>query len=369
MSSTLRTGFAAALAVAALVVAGIIGVAATRSPKAVSSANPSTVAQVTDAIPPYRSPSQAPLPTPPAEVEDTSPLTEAWLSPTQTIVAPPVTPGVSALPPVSRRSESPFKPIAPKTSGGSSDNHIEAKSESRTPLEPGKLVYGDYRKQSIEGFNVYVSQTTFEESEKAGGKPLEVLQQELADVCKVSPARLLKALRTIKIFVEWDHVEPEVPGVLAVFYGGRGEFLLLTGVLPQKAGHITVFSMKKIAEEKDLPGDRKKRVVLLHELAHAVHYYALGMDNPFIQNAYDQAMARGLYRDVENLMGKRGRAYAAKNEHEYFAELSSAYLDHCGYYPFDRQQLKEYDSVGYALMRQVWGDPERIGPRRTAKGR
>lgn len=187
-----------------------------------------------------------------------------------------------------------------------------------------------------------------------------MLRQELADIVRVAPPNLLKPLRTIKIFVEWDHVEPAVPGAIAVFYGGRGEFLLLTGVLPQKAGHITVYSLKKITEAKDKLGDAKKQVFLLHELAHAVHYYALGMDNPFIQNAYDQAMARGLYKSVDDALGKKRRAYAASSEHEYFAEITCAYLDRCNYFPFDREDLRGYDTVGYALMRQVWGEPERL---------
>lgn len=365
MSSTLRTGLAAASAVAALAVAAVIALGL-RAPTKPSRpiVPPMVVSRDLEPVPPYRTASQAPLPKPPVEVKD-APLVEASLSSTPDGRAPSVVPVAPDLPPVSRERKTPPEPVIQKgTPSEETGQKVEMKAEAKPALEPGKVVYGDYRKQAIEGFTAYVSQTAFDESEKVGGRPLEVLQEELADVVKVAPPNLLKPLRTVKVFVEWDHVEPKVPGAIAVFYAGRGEFLRLTGVLPQKAGHITILSLRRVAKERDAFAENKRRVVILHELAHAVQYYALGDDNAFIRNAYEQAMTRKLYLDVENLLGNRGRAYASTNEYEYFAELSSAYLDRCTYYPFTRDDLKTYDTVGYALMRQIWGDPERLKAKR-----
>src|SRR5205085_11538030 len=47
-----------------------------------------------------------------------------------------------------------------------------------------------------------------------------------------------------------------------------------------------------------------------------------------------------------------------------------AYLDRCAYYPFTREDLKEYDPAGYALMARIWGntDPRSTEAKRTMKG-
>jgi hypothetical protein len=71
-------------------------------------------------------------------------------------------------------------------------------------------------------------------------------------------------------------------------------------------------------------------------------------------------MTRDLYRAVPDETRGTVQAYAATNAHEYFAEITCAYLDYCDYYPHTREELKDYDSVGYELARKVWGDePEK----------
>jgi hypothetical protein len=96
-----------------------------------------------------------------------------------------------------------------------------------------------------------------------------------------------------------------------------------------------------------------KKTVLLHELAHAVHDKIFSMDNTFIENAYAQAMERGLY--VDNTEVPPLKRYAATNAAEYFAEVSCAYLDQLDYKPKNADQLKDYDSVGYEIMEKAWG--------------
>ena len=63
------------------------------------------------------------------------------------------------------------------------------------------------------------------------------------------------------------------------------------------------------------------------------------------------------------------RAYAATNEYEQFAELSCAYLDRCDYFPYDRDGLREYDSVGYELMKKVWDEPGQQTPKKTGRSK
>jgi hypothetical protein len=224
------------------------------------------------------------------------------------------------------------------------------------PLEPGRLVYREYHLNKIHGFSVYINRTVFDESQRAEGRPLDVLQGELERLSQLAP-KLVKAMQTVKVFVEWDHVDPSHPTGIAVFYGGRGEGLLVRGISPLKAGQITLLSLKTITEEKTRRLAPRRSIILLHEMAHAAHHYDLGDANVFVENAYQQAMARGLYQQVPDDARGAVRAYASANSHEYFAEITCAYLDRCTYFPYDREQLKDYDSVGYELVRKVWGEP------------
>lgn len=43
---------------------------------------------------------------------------------------------------------------------------------------------------------------------------------------------------------------------------------------------------------------------------------------------------------------------------EYFSELCEAYWGENDYYPFNYEQLKEHDPVGFAMMKTIWGAKE-----------
>jgi hypothetical protein len=135
-----------------------------------------------------------------------------------------------------------------------------------------------------------------------------------------------------------------------------------------KANNIEILNMRHLTE-KWQPGKPSEQIVLLHEMCHAVHSHILGNKNPIIMAAYNQAMDRQLYQDVKHESGRSARAYASTSDHEYFAELSCAYLDRCAWYPFTREELKEYDAVGFKLMEEIWTDkdPRGSGGKKTPK--
>ena len=87
-------------------------------------------------------------------------------------------------------------------------------------------------------------------------------------------------------------------------------------------------------------------LTLVHEFAHAYHFRALGYFQPDIKRAYDQAMAKLRIKTIE----------ATRDEYEYFAILSEAYLGGWSYtqFPFSREQLKECDPRGYNIVQQAW---------------
>lgn len=123
---------------------------------------------------------------------------------------------------------------------------------------------------------------------------------------------------------------------------------------PLKANNVEIVSMKSVTAEHQ-PGAKLERCVILHELAHVVHFQLFGGNNLLIKLAYRQAMDAKLYEDSRNIDGRAIKPYACTNEHEYFAELSCAYFSKLNYFPFTREQLRKYDPTGYRMMEAVWG--------------
>jgi hypothetical protein len=224
---------------------------------------------------------------------------------------------------------------------------------------PAKEVFPGYFLRTPAKFTVYVSRMAYENSDEAEGGPLRMIDEELARIAELFPVGNLKALRSVPIWIEWDHVIPKSVRAFACYYNvGTGEKLLADGVDPRKARCVCVLSLKVAY---DLRTNRNAtQNVLLHELAHAVHENAFKFSNPIIKNAYDQAVARGLYKKVKHDDGKEREAYANTNAAEYFAEVTCAYLDRLDYFPHTAKELKEHDSVGYELMTKVYGSPEQI---------
>lgn len=214
---------------------------------------------------------------------------------------------------------------------------------------PKKLLQLDgYNTHMIEGFTVFVSNesTRHFDEDKYKRKPMEVLELELKGICRVMPPKMLKILQTVKVFVEWEDPESKPkdgrPGIVVARYwydSGRGLGMAQSGRDPRKANNIEILTMRHLTE-KWQPGRTSEQIILLHELCHAVHSHLLGNDNQLVKATYQAASDRGLYNQVKHESGRELRAYASTNDHEYFAELSCAYLDRCAYFPFTREDLK-----------------------------
>ncbi len=242
---------------------------------------------------------------------------------------------------------------------------------------PAPLAIPGYTVREMEGFTLYVSEQT-KEHENDGEferKPMEVLELELKGISHLMQPKMLTVLQTIKVFVEWDDPESKPKdggsGVVVARYwydAGRGIGMLKAGRSPYKANNIEILNMKFLTG-KWQPGKTSDQIILLHEMCHAIHAHILKNDNPIVKAAYNQAMERGLYQSVKHETGRSARAYAATNDHEYFAELCCAYLDRCSWYPFTREELKDYDPVGYKLMEEIWTpkDPKKTKSKSVLK--
>lgn len=243
-------------------------------------------------------------------------------------------------------------------------------SSKDKPSIPAHAVPG-YTVKKLRGFHLLVSDETkgHLDDAKYDLKPMDVLDKELTGIERVMPSQMLKLLKTIAIFVEWDDPESKSAdgkGVVVARYwydSGNGLGMLKNGRNPLKANNIEILNMRHLTE-KWQPDKHRDQIIILHELSHAVHFHLLGNNNVAIKTVYNQAMERGLYDNVKHESGATRKAYAATSDHEYFAELTCSYLDKCAYFPFAREDLLRHDPVGYKLMEQIWGKGD---PRLKAK--
>jgi hypothetical protein len=232
-------------------------------------------------------------------------------------------------------------------------------------LATGSLARGaeppGYDRRQIEGFTVYVSDEVQRLSaDRWGRRPLGVLERELNDLRRILIPKVFTLLQEVPIWVEWDEVSKLAPRAVALYtHRESGDLLRKYGVAPQKAGCIQVISLRVLGDMRR-PGTALQQVLLLHEMAHAVQDRLIGWDNPELLAAFEQAVERKLYDEVNDRFGRRTQAYARYSPAEYFAEISCAYLDSCNYYPFNYVQLQGHDPAGFAFVERVWKHPERF---------
>jgi hypothetical protein len=217
-----------------------------------------------------------------------------------------------------------------------------------------------YERRTILGFTVLASREVLDRPrDKFGRTPLDVLELELSDLKRVVVPPIFRVLQRVPVWAEWDKRDVKMANVVARYWGYTPEALEKSGQDARKSGTIEVLTLKEIGELRH-PGTAFQQIILLHEMAHAVHDRLLGWHRPDVKAAFQQAVDRNLYDQVNDRFGHRGKAYARTNEMEYFAELSCAYLDTCVYYPFTYEDLKHHDPVGFKLMERVWKHPEQF---------
>lgn len=251
--------------------------------------------------------------------------------------------------------------LAAEAQGQSTKDTAKPAAKAKTKAAPA------YKKATIQGFTLMINQEVYRHNDdpRWKRKPLDVLDLELGTIVRRLPERYVKALRRITLWIEWEDTDdPDFDrGVVAKYYGVMSNVALWSlskTKHPGKANNIEVINMRSLTREHQ-PGVKLERCVLLHELAHAVHFQVLGPNNAAIKATYQQAMKRGLYDEAVDVYGRtRKRPYASSNEKEYFAELTCAYLDKLHYFPFNADDLKKHDPQGYKLMEKIWGTRKQL---------
>jgi hypothetical protein len=212
-----------------------------------------------------------------------------------------------------------------------------------------------YESHCVAGFVVYVADDLAGRDKNGlDAQALAALGHDLQDVIESLPTEALSKIRDTRLFVEFesDARDPGFSGRGVVYHVSK-EWLAAHGFIAEKAAAI------EIANVRDYLSWREHQPsMVLHELAHT-YYWIVGPEIPALSDAYEQAVQSEMYehvgyvldRDASNLR----RAYALHNEQEYFAELTEAYFGRNDYFPFVREELRDFDPAGFAMIEAVWG--------------
>lgn len=222
-----------------------------------------------------------------------------------------------------------------------------------TAVERDPAIRFDPVLQEIEGFPVYIEPALLEgEHAEVGAKSIAMLRNHLERINVLVPEPALSKLQQVGIWIEVDHPLTDIePGP---YHGGQ-QWLIDNGYDPRLVDCVHVTRAASLLERHHM---LKHPMVILHELSHAYHdqFMEDGYRNKLILDAYNNAMAKGLYDKVLDHKGRTVRAYATNNQMEYFAEATEAYFYRNDFYPFLNVELKQHDPVGYELMRTIWGN-------------
>lgn len=224
----------------------------------------------------------------------------------------------------------------------------ESKVENATAKKPEDATSA-YVDQEIPGWTVRMHRQLLEKEPERSATALRLLRQQLDAIEKLVPAESVKLLRHVPMWLS-----PTYPGIgpTAEYHPDAG--WLRNNGRPAAMAKAIEFTNVLIfeAEVKRMPA------FVLHELAHAFHDRVLGFDHPEIVKCFEQARDSKKYDAVERYDGKIERSYAMANHKEYFAELTESFFARNDFFPFTREQLKNFDPNMDQLLAKVWDTPK-----------
>ena len=222
-----------------------------------------------------------------------------------------------------------------------------------------RFALADHATFLVNGWTIHLNDRLWSESPAATRRMLGLLSGQLDRVIETLPAKALKHLRAVPIWINPPY-EGKRP---TAEYHPDAAWLRKAGRNPAMAKGIELTNVAIFSfENKRMP------FLLLHELAHSYHDQVLGFDQPQIIAAFKRARDSGAYDKVKRFNGKKivtDKAYAMNNHKEYFAECTEAFFGKNDFYPFDRKELKAHDPRICEILRKVWGVRDSPGPTKT----
>jgi hypothetical protein len=210
-----------------------------------------------------------------------------------------------------------------------------------------------YTEKNLHGFTVMHCPTVTQDI-------LDGLNQDLYFIATNIPAAPLKVLQSFKLFMntkirfgpvaDVDNLSGAVFHPSAGWLDANGNF----GQMKEKC--LEFYTSDDYLPRRDHFGNIKSKSAwcIVHELSHGYHLVTHGWGEGEILDCYNRAMASGKYESVPHVQGGKAKAYAANNQMEYFASLCAAYWCDNDWYPFNRQDLKEFDPEAYALVQKYY---------------
>jgi hypothetical protein len=203
-------------------------------------------------------------------------------------------------------------------------------------------VGGDYESRAVRSFPVYVAPEFRSHDGSLLERCLQVLDSNARRIEEAIPPSAWQKISRISIWLEY---EPD-RSYGGVYFPSR-EWLAENGITLAKAKSIQFTSSLATMVGHQLNP-------FLHELAHAYHDLVLSYSYPPVQAAFERARASGRYNAVRHSSGRWERAYAITDHLEFFAGLSEAYFGTSDFFPFTRDDLKEFDSASYRVISDAW---------------
>ena len=229
--------------------------------------------------------------------------------------------------------------------------------------DPGKKEKGDQDKDkdkmvAVNGFYTIEHEGfSFKIREEVYNSPsaqtaISHLKEDLTEINGHLPEAALKVMKKQPIWLQKDLTDG------AAWYHPNKEWLAQQGYMTEKWHCVVLCNYIHYVSWSD----QNQPYMVLHELCHLYHDQALsgGFENPDVKAAYNHAKNEGMYRNTPYRLDSKtvyniDVAYAMNDQQEYFSEICEAYWGENDYYPFNYEDLKSYDTQGFALMEKVWG--------------
>lgn len=209
-----------------------------------------------------------------------------------------------------------------------------------------------YTNYNFNGFDVLVENVAFNIDTPLTNVALDLLEEKLIEISLFEiDQTIIDSFKEVPIFMDWNTTNG------AAQYHPSEAWLIDNGYIPEKAMSVEISNINNFIDWTIL----NQPYMVLHEIAHAYHHRVLNYDSPIITNAYNNAISLNLYTNVSYHQGNENystvsSAYALNNEFEFFSELTEAYFGLNDFYPFNYNDLNNYDSVGFDAMVTIWGN-------------
>ena len=224
------------------------------------------------------------------------------------------------------------------------------------PVDEDKLVavQGFYTLEH-EGFKFKIREEVYETP--AAQSAISHLKEDLTEINQLIPEAALKVMKRNPIWLEKDLTDG------AAWYHNNRDWLAEQSVKDSRYMTAKWHCVELCNYVHYVSwSDQNQPYMVLHELCHLYHDQALagGFENPDVKAAYNHAKNSGMYKNKPYRLDSKtvyniDVAYAMNDQMEYFSEICEAYWGENDYYPFNYEDLKEYDTQGFALMEKVWG--------------